>query len=213
MTKTISSETKAFIKRWNASKSNVMRERLIINQLVRQFLNADLVRFLDEFTSQIIEQDKRIKLLLFCRKLLLQTSAVIDLAHYRAFQEQYDFEIANDTTISGLTWINEELNFIKEVKDVEELFEPFDRRRKLGEPNVPIQNVPTNGGAELMKLEEILELFDISKSTFDRWRVDGFPCDKVGKKLYANREAALAWMNAKKPNKIQFCISRKANKP
>ena len=206
MTNLISYETKYFIKKLNSSKSNLMRGRLIKNHLMGLFLNKDLTMFLDEFVGQISEQDKRIKMLLLCRKLLLQNPRQLGEAHYQAFKEQYDFEIANDTSVDGIRWIDEELNFIKEVNG-EEVFEPLDRRKKLGEPTMPLENVIPH--TALMKLEEILEEFDISKSTLDRWREDGFPCDKVGKKLYANREAVLAWIRDKKPNKIQFCISKK----
>ena len=183
-----------------------MRQRLIKNHLRGLYVNKDLIQFVEALTNQICELDKRAKMLLLCRKLIIQNPTRIDETHYQAFKEQYDFEKANDTSVDCVKWIDEELSFIKDV-NVEEVFEPLDRRKKLGEQTMALENVIPH--TALMKLEEILEEFDISKSTLDRWREDGFPCDKVGKKLYANREAVLAWIRDKKPNKIQFCISKK----
>jgi len=208
MSKTISSETTSFIKRWNASKSNDLRQRILKNQLIGLILNRDQIRFLEEFANQISEVEKRTKILLLCRKLLVQNPRKIDQAHYQAFKEQYDFEMENDVAVDGIKWLDEELSFIKEVKEVDDVFEPFDRRKKASEASIPIETVLPNANGGLMIQKEILEHFKISKSTLDRWREDGFPCDKVGNKLYFNKEDALAWMKAKKPTKIQLSISK-----
>jgi len=208
MAQIISATTKFFIKRWNSAKSNYMREKLLKKNLSKLFLNTDLVCFLDEFTKQF-EPDKRVKMLLLCRKLLIQNPPKVDEVEYKALQEEYDEAMSKDTSIDGLTWIDEELAFIKAVNEVDEIFDPLDRRKRLGEPTIPLESVIPNAAVELMKLEEVLAFFDIHKSTLDRWRKDGFPLDKVGKKLYANKAAALAWVSSKKPNKIQFAISKR----
>ena len=122
--KKISIGTAIFINKWDHARSESMRERLYKNHITNLFLNKDLIEFLDEFTSRIRGTEERIKLLLYCKKMLLQNEIKIDEGHYKAFQEQYDKEIANDINIRGIDWINAEVDFIKQVGQPELILMP-----------------------------------------------------------------------------------------
>ena len=201
-TQTMSFETKFFIKRWNLRTSSSARERLLKSCLSRLFLRKDLIRFLDEFTNQIlfIHQGNRVKMLLFCRKLIIQYPAQVDAAHYRAFQEEYDLEIASDRGIDPVKWIDEELSYIKEVNEIKEGLSPHGFNTKKLDIDIPVAKVIAGASEEVLTMDEILKLFKWSKATLDRRRKDGFPCYKIGKKIYGNKSEVLAWREANDPS-------------
>lgn len=194
--KNISISTAIFIKKWNQAKSESMRESLFKNHIAYLFINKDMIVFIDEFASRICETEERIRLLLYCKKILLQNEVKIDEGHYKAFQEEYDKEMSNDINIRGIDWIDAEVDFIKQVGSPELILMPVctpkmsDRKQERPVPDASDQS-------DLLTLTEMLKILSIGKSTFDRRRKEGLPCFNDGKKIYAKRDKFWEWMESK----------------
>ena len=207
---TMSFETKFFIKRWNLVTSDSKRERLLKSRFNRLYLDSDLIVFLDEFTSQLafLQQTKRLKMLLLCRKLLVQNPPKIDKAFYEAFREEHDFEVANYTGIDAVKWIDEELRYTREVKEVDKVFGAGEIRKMNLEDAIPLEDK----SKEILNQEDIMKLFVWSEPTLRRRKKDGFPAYKLGGKTYANKAEALAWRDPEKSKKIQLSIAKNNKK-
>lgn len=199
-------DTQFFINKWNKADSSDARVRLLKNYLTSLYFNKDLIEFLEEFTSQAISFEKRIYLLLLCRKIILQYPKVIDQEHYRAFQEIYDYERYTGSKVEPIQWIEDEVWFLREVKSVGEDFELFNQNKTTPD-NALDKHYPQ--GKELMTLEETLSFLSVSKSTIDRWREDGLQNLKAGKKIYFNRNEIMNWIQNEKPSKVQLSIKKK----
>jgi hypothetical protein len=209
---TLSFETKYFIKKWNKANSSDVRGKLLKNHLTSQYFKKDLIDFLEEFTSQAVGIEKRINLLLLCRKLLLQNPTVIDLEHYRAFRELYDYEKYNASKVEPVNWIESEISFLKEVKCVEEVFNGFNQSNKAIRTDVITLDKYYPQGKELLTLGETLTFLSVSKSTLDRWREDGLQGFKTGKKIYFKRTDLSAWIEKNKPRRITLSLANQKSR-
>ena len=190
--------TVMFTNRWNKATSHQVRENLLRNHINLIFTNRDLIKFLDEFTSPITDIEERFKLLKYCKKVVLQNPLQIDEEHYKAFQAEYDQELNSDIKINGAQWLEEELNFIKEVNDPDALLTHIDTCKSSNQRSKI--SAPVLNKSEL-NLCQILEFLGISKSKFYRARQDeDVPCYQIGRKIFAYKEELAVW---EKSHKIQ----------
>ncbi len=212
---TMSLETILLMKKWKDSKSNFIPVKPLKSCLSRLYINKALIRFLDEFTNQFVfaQLNKRVKILLLCRKLLIQYPPKIDKDHYRAFQEEYDFDIANDTGIDPVKWIDEELSYIREVREVDEKFGASELGLKHLQTSAPTTEVARDASREIMTKEEILNFFKWSESSLYRMKKRGFPAYKMGGKTVVIKAEALAWRDPKEARKVEISLANnKQNK-
>lgn len=198
-------EARKIVEKWNSLTSIIDRETYIRNYLISLFLNADTRAFLQEFTIQF-EGVERLKILKLCRKILEQypdRKSFIDKGHYQAFQEEYQKDFDNDISVDGIKWIDEELSYLQYVKELDEVSD----KGEAIQTTTPPPNVPEL--KERMSKKDVLEEYHISSSTFDRWRRDGLPHSKRGKKIYVERKLAEEWVKANSPNRITVNIGQR----
>lgn len=202
----ISRTTKDFLQKWNNVNSESVREGLLKNHLIKTYLNSEMRDFLEEFTSQF-EGNEKVRILKLCRKTIAQNPERImevDQEHYKAFKIDYDMAINNDIQLDGVGWIDEELNYIDAVIELKTENEKGIDRIETAKPKANTVTPASSAPESPMTKEQTLIYFKISPSTFDRWRKNGFPCDKVGKKFFTDRKNAEAWIGTHKPKKIEF---------
>lgn len=54
---------------------------------------------------------------------------------------------------------------------------------------------------KLITIQQLCEIFQVSRSTVDRWRKDGLPCLKIGRNIRFNEEVAINWIKNINHNK------------
>ena len=203
--------TSSFIKKWNKITDGSEREELLKSHLGMLFIKRDMNNFLYEFTNQFsfrLQLVKRIRILLLCRRIIAQNPPRVDKTqpHYKLFREEYDFDIAYDTSVDPVRWLNEELNYFRGLKMADEEFKPYEVCKTNLDGNIATSDTPPANNLKLMIKKEAAEALNISESTFDRRLMDGLPCDRVGSKFRLDTKAVLEWMAANKPKKIQLSI-------
>ena len=202
----ISPETAYFTRKMNLIKTPQGKERYIIRHLKSLFLNRDMVAFLKDFITQY-QGEKRIQMLLYLRKLISQNPVEVEASHYWPFVEEYYAELANDGLITGLDWLDAEIQFVKEVDQPDLILMPVPVPKSQGRnAEKPLPDL--SGQKDLLTLPTMLTLLGVGKSTFDRRRKQGLPCFNIGKKIYARKDEFMDWLqrqgnNGKKAN-IKF---------
>lgn len=54
---------------------------------------------------------------------------------------------------------------------------------------------------KLITIQQLCEIFQVSRSTVDRWRKAGLPCLKIGRNIRFNEEVAINWIKNINHNK------------
>ena len=70
--------------------------------------------------------------------------------------------------------------------------------KSIQELEIQKQEKPTDS---LLTQSEVCQLYKVSISTLRRWRIDGMPFEKMGKKLYFNKVDIEKWIKKKKKTK------------
>ncbi|MNE17336.1 Helix-turn-helix domain protein [compost metagenome] len=132
--------------------------------------------------------------MIYFKKIIIQCPRTPDELHYLAFKEQYLEEaqlmLVEQQQFDPIKWINAELDFI----DVSRLIpkNDFEDKYKVNSTVLPAKVLITN--KEILTLNDMLEMFNISKSTLDRRRKEGLPFSKVAKKLFFNKTEVNKWI-------------------
>ena len=173
-----------FLKRWNEYTSTQEKLRWLKQSIKRFYFNKALVEFMDKLIKLVPDQSQKISILLFSKKIIQQHSRIPEGEYLSVFKDQVDYD--EQEIHNPVVWIDFELEYQQQIllqaKDTPVVY-----------PNRIYQ-----GENEIMKLEEILKTFDISKSTLDRWRVDGMPILKKGRKLFGHKKELVDWIESNK---------------
>lgn len=178
-----------FINKWN--KYETIQEKLdwLKQRIISIYSNKELIAFMDKLIKFIPEQSQKIDVLHFAKKIVQQYSREPDREFLYAFSEEFAEDEEEEKKYNPLEWIEIELEY---------------QQQMIGQSKqtpVAFPNKIYEGEKEVMKLEEILSALGISKSTLDRWRTEGCPVSKRGRKLYSNKRELVSWIENNKNKK------------
>jgi predicted DNA-binding transcriptional regulator AlpA len=167
---------------------------LIKKQIKSLYLNRQLTEFISE-QLQLVPVKDRIALLYFMKKTVLQTYRCPDPLHYAAFKDEYEemfSEIALEQIFyEPIRWIEAEIEY--QLNTAERLTSA-DVEAKLD----VMQQTKLRLSKDWLTEEEVMAMFDISKSTIKRRRAEGMPAHKKGKAIHFYLEEITEWMRKEK---------------
>ena len=154
-------------------------------KISRCFINKELVEFIARLLNEAQDKSDRELMLLRLKKIILQMPREPDPSHLEA--EPFEFaklelEIAREQAFfEPIKWIDAELDFLRNIKTLEV--------KDTKSAELAIEH------KELLNQQELLSIFNFSKSTLNRRIAEGLPTIKLGAKLMFNRHKVNDWLN------------------
>ena len=181
-----------FISKWNSLTEMDDRLTLLKRTMLTFHRNKELIGFLDVFIKSVSDQCERKLTLLFAKKTINQFPRALPEDYIKAFEEELnlnsDVFCEEQRMYDPNNWIDCELDFIEQ-------------KTQLNLNEVPLNKIHSSEKTlekELLTKEDALVLLKISKATLDRWRWEGMPCFKEGRKIYFRKTEIVNWLNRKK---------------
>ncbi|WP_325387910.1 helix-turn-helix transcriptional regulator [Mucilaginibacter sp.] len=165
-------------------------KRQLEKKLKRIYINKEFIEFIEETIKKFPVRDK-LAALYFFKKLAVQLLRAPDPDHYKAFKDDYDNELSEivdeQKHYNPVRWLNAEIEFITNTA---ERLTAEDVNERL---NV-MQHAKQRLSKPWLTKEDVMDLFNISKSTLNRRVADGMPAHKNGKFVYFYLEEVNEWM-------------------
>jgi hypothetical protein len=157
---------------------------LVICKISRLFINKDLIGFINRLISESKDMAERERILIKLKKLILQTPREPDQTQLEAEPAefaQFFNEIKKEQEFyDPIKWINAELEYLKSIKSVDI------KDAKANENNNELK--------EWLSRAQVLQLFNISKTTLNRRIAEGMPGSKLGGRQMFNRQKISDWL-------------------
>ncbi|NHA07711.1 helix-turn-helix domain-containing protein [Mucilaginibacter sp. HC2] len=150
--------------------NNFNKHTATINYLSMLYVNTDLILFICRMLNNCKPNEDRELVLIKLKKLLMQTPRRPDPEQYRVDREFFDSIRKEQKLNDPIRFIEAELDFIKATK----AYSPEDK--------------------DMLSEDEVLKMFDISRTTLNRRIAEGMPCTKVGGKKAFSRNLISAWL-------------------
>lgn len=165
---------------WSDSITPVEMEKFR-RKIAGYSINEELITFLEQHLSAIVDIDGKLACLFFAKKMLPYLKREPDAMHFLAFEEEY----RNDRLFfEPMKWIDNEIEFWTNIK-------AFDK------PKEASQNI-VEAKMELSKQwltkDEIMEMLKLSRTTLNRRIAEGMPCHQKGKAVFFNLEEVSEWL-------------------
>lgn len=176
-------DTPFALQKWKGTRSKEQQEEQLTRYIGRLFLNKDLRTFLIQFSNSFSNVEQRVEVLMLCRKILAQNpkrKIPYKDPYFKAFEAEFLAEIGNEIELDPVKWVDEELKYISDVKQLE-----------VGNQTVSAEQIPET---PWLTREQAVEYFQTSASTLDRWRKEGLPSQKIGEKVLINKDVANRWV-------------------
>jgi excisionase family DNA binding protein len=162
------------------------------SKVKRLYINKEFVDFVNVTINKLPIKDK-LSALHFFRKLAIQTLRQPDPQHYNAFKDEYDEELsalANEQKhYDPVRFIDSEIKYI--INSAERLTaEDVNKRLDI------MQEAKERLSKPWLTKGEVMELFDISKSTLNRRIAEGMPSHKKGKGVCFYLDELNEWMRS-----------------
>ena len=162
----------------------------LAREIKRLYKNKELTDYIALVLKSVSNKDK-VALLYYFKKLVLQTFRSPDPNHLLAFQDEYEKELFSirkeQTFYDPVKWIDAELDYLKNMG---EHLTSDDVNSRLD----IMQQAKQRLSKEWLTKEEVMQLFNISKSTLNRRIAEGMPAHKNGKGVYFYLEEINEWM-------------------
>jgi predicted DNA-binding transcriptional regulator AlpA len=154
------------------------------------FINREFIELIQVTIEKLPQKDKLAALYYF-KKLAVQVLRKPDIDHYNAFKDEYDellSEIADEQIhFEPVRWISSEIEFITNTT---EKLTVADVNQRLD----IMQEAKHKLSKDWLTKNDMMDLFNISKSTLNRRVADGMPAHKNGKFIYFYLEEVNEWM-------------------
>ncbi len=159
---------------------------LLKNEIKSQYVNRELIAFMQELTDMLKSRDDKYYLL-FCKKVTLQTQRMPDSNHYEVFKEEYNqfFEETKEeqAILDPLKWIDAEMEFI----DIQSQHKEGNRDNENDKNQFP----PQQG---LLTFDEMMNHLRTTKLALRRRMEEGMPCFKLGIQWRFELDKVNAWL-------------------
>jgi predicted DNA-binding transcriptional regulator AlpA len=158
----------------------------------RLYINKEFVAFVTLTISRLPVRDK-LSALHYFKKLAVQVLREPDPSHYAAFKDEYDEELssiqAEQKHFEPVRFFNSEIEYI--INTSEKLTaDDVNHRLDI------MQNAKERLSKDLLTKVEVMDLFNISKSTLNRRIAEGMPCHKKGKPIYFDLKEISEWLKS-----------------
>lgn len=154
------------------------------------FINKEFIEFIQATINKLPQKDK-LACLFYFKKLAVQIPRTPDPEHYKSHQEIYEEEMGKivdeQTFYEPIKWINAEIEYITSA--IEHLTTE-DVSHKID----IMQEAKQRLSKDWLTKDEVMTLFNISKSTLSRRIAEGMPVHKRGKSLHFYLQDINVWM-------------------
>lgn len=170
---------------------DMLDQKRLRRQIREMLFNKDLIDYIENLLSKISDKDKLVTLC-YLKKVILQTPRVPDPDHYKAFEERYDAEFAEraeeQEQFDPIKWLDAGIEFVTRPE-----ISKFSKQEVQDELN-KLQEVKQQLGKELLTINDVLELLDISKSTLNRRIAEGMPRHQKGNSTFFVLSEITEWI-------------------
>jgi excisionase family DNA binding protein len=165
-------------------------KRKWVQKFKRIIVNKELTEFISQCIEKLPTKDKLAALYYF-KKLAVQVYRQPDPEHFKAFEDIYLEEmsaIANEQELyEPVKWIEAEIEYISNTAE-RLTTEDVNQRLDI------MQDAKLKMSKDWLTKDEVMNLFNISKSTLNRRVAEGMPAHKSGKSVYFYLEEINEWM-------------------
>lgn len=161
---------------------------LAVYKISRLFVNKDLINFFERLLNESKEQKEKLIILLKLKKLVIQVVREPDPTQLKAesdeFRDYFKSIKKGQKFYDPIKWLDAEIDYLTSIKNLTDQANRSD--------NVDIEK------KEWLNRKEVLQLFDISKSTLNRRISEGMPVNGVGVRQMFNRQELNVWLHSLK---------------
>lgn len=165
---------------WPGSINPVEMERFK-RKIAGYRINEELIAFLEQHLSAIVDIDGKLAYLFFAKKVLPYLKREPDARHFFAFEEEY----RNDRLFfEPMKWLDNEIEFWTNIKTLD----------KSKETPQNIVEAKMELSKQWLTKEEIMEMLKLSRTTLNRRIAEGLPAHQKGKAVFFNLEEVSEWL-------------------
>jgi len=165
---------------WLGSISPVEMEKFK-RKIAGYRINEELIAFLEQHLSALVEIDGKLTYLFFAKKVLPYLKREPERGHFLAFEEEY----RNDRVFfEPMKWLDNEIEFWTNIK-------ALDKSKETPQSIVEAKRALSK---QWLTKEEIMEMLKFSRTTLNRRIAEGMPCHQKGKAVFFNLEEVSEWL-------------------